>query len=451
MQISEIGNPKRSRIRDIYGIIPIAIYVTDDSCDYDCIYCPKIKDIPKSYLENEDTLRARALCYCPSKQIEYWKYIILKKTTTKSPIKLEIIILGGTFSNLSKQYRINFLKGIYDELNEFKSETFFLAKRNNSTAKYRACIVTIETRPDLISNDECEFLQLLGVSKIELGVQSLFNNVLESAKRKYTQETVIHSTKLIKSYGFKIGYHIMLRLPYSSAKMDLWMLNEISTNFDFIPDYLKIYPLVIFKNKLLQKKLHQLYEDNPWNSINVHSIKDTLVKFKSKIPEHIRIQRIGRQFEINDELNSLRLKVLEKMKVNNVQCKCIRCRELETFLQDYKFQQDHKTKLYVTKYSNTDYFIQILSIKDYLLGYLKLYASDKVIIREVKVVGKSSNVGYKSNLQGWGIGQMLIKEAEKLALKFDNDTIYVNASPGVFQFFFKMNYKIEKYFLKKKL
>lgn len=449
MQIAENNNRKRTKIRNIYGITPIPIYVKEDACNYDCIYCPKIKDIPKSYLKNEDTLRAKAFNYSPSKQVEYWKSVILKQGALTGPIKLEIIILGGTFSNLNKEYRITFLKGIYDALNDFKSKTLTLAKSNNSLAKYRACIITIETRPDLISNDECEFLRVLGISKIELGVQSIYNNILDSVDRKYTQEVVINSTKLIKSYGFKIGYHIMLRLPYSTAKMDLWMLNEISNNSDYIPDYLKIYPLVYFKEKSLQKKLYKLYRDKPWDSYDAYEIIDRLIKFKSKIPEHIRIQRIGRQFEINDELKSIRQRILDKMKDNSIDCKCIRCRELKTFLNEYKIQYNYKNNVYNTKYSNNDYFIQVLSSEGNLLGYLKLYTSQKAIIREIKVVGRSSNVGHKSNLQGNGIGHMLIEEAEKLALKLKYNVVYVNASPGVYSFFLKMNYKIEEHLLKR--
>jgi len=204
----------RTKVRNIFGIFaPIVVYTKNTTCKISCIYCPKEKNMPKSYTSNEDTLRALKFDFCPEKQIRFYLKQIDKIDDSNKPKKLELIILGGTFSELDIEYRKDFFKKIYDTLNESSSITLKTAKEKNKFAKYRASIVNIETRPELITVKECIFLLSLGISKIEIGIQSIYNNVLSAIKRPYNKNDIEATTTLLREYGFKITYHIMLNLP----------------------------------------------------------------------------------------------------------------------------------------------------------------------------------------------------------------------------------------------
>ena len=446
---------KRTRIRDIFGIIPITLYTRSFSCKISCIYCPQVSNIPKSYLKNEDTERAFEANYEADLQLDYWIKEIDKKFPGNKPLKLEIIVLGGTFGDLSRSYREDFFKKIYDKLNQKISHTLELAMELNKSAKYRACIITIETRPDTITTAECFFLRKLGVSKIELGIQSIYDDILNFAKRPYSRNEIIEVSSLIRREGFKLGYHIMLNLPLSNLELDRLMLKEITENADLQPDFLKIYPLTLVKNKDSQKKMWQLYDEGHWKPYTQDQLLSLIYDLKIGIPEYIKIQRIQRQFDNEDyiyedfEIRNVLADILNR---KGKECNCLRCQEMKTFKSNIKISSELEYVLNIININNGEYFyfsVKTKSQPKLLLGYLKLNILDRAIIREIKVIGKSSRIGTNGQIQGHGVGEFLLREAENFVMNKGFRDLLINASPGVRKFFEKLGYSEFNNFMKK--
>lgn len=447
---------RRTQIRDIFGIVPLPLYTKSYTCKISCIYCPQCYGFPKSYLKNEDTERARRANYEPDLQLNYWIAHLDKEYNTSKPIKLEIIILGGTFCDLSQSYREQFFKKMYDRLNQSVSTNLEEAIKLNKNAKYRAFIINVETRPDTINKSECRFLRKLGISKVEIGVQSLDDEILQFVGRPYTKKKIKESTAILREEGFKIGYHMMLNLPYSNYNIDRLMLNEIVVNPDFSPDFLKIYPLTLIRDKSQQRIMWQLYEQGLWNKYSNNELLTLLYELKCSIPEHIRISRIQRQFDNSDFFYGsfgFRNKLSLMLKENNNECNCIRCQEIRTFNATFSINSKKDCVLHIKKISDQSYFISVKprnNLKS-LLAYVKLHMGQSAIVRELKVLGKATPVGEPGQFQGRGIGKFLIKEVEKFVSQKNYKSLLINASPGARGFFLQFKYDECNNFLKKKL
>lgn len=444
----------RTKIKNCFGVIPIPIYTNCFNCKLSCVYCPKQKNIPKSYISNKDTLLAQKLEYSPRKQINYWINRIRDKFPNGIPYKLEIIILGGTFGDLSKKYRKSFFKGMLDTLNECESKNLKESILKNADAKHRACVITVETRPDNITNEECIFLLTLGVSKVELGVQTIYNDVLKFLGRPYNFEKIVKARNLLLKYGFKIGFHIMINLPLSDQQMDKKLLKEICCDPYLIPDFLKIYPLTLIKDETIQPKMWELYEKKIWVPYSREDILSILSSFLSEVPEFIRIQRFQRQFNDLDFFYSkfkFRKKLENILRKRDIEVKCIRSQEIKTYNSGVSYTNQSLINLSTQNYDGYNYFITIKNKNNLLLGYLRLYLNQRSIIREVKVIGESSPVGKTSKIQGRGLGKLFIKSAEKFSKKKGYKEVFVNTSPGVRDYFKKLGFIESNYLMKKEL
>ncbi len=183
----------------------------------------------------------------------------------------------------------DYVKNIYDFLNGYVSKTFIEAKETQKTGEDRCVVLAVETRPDLITDDWCNFLLYLGVTKIEFGVQNLNPEVLFLNRRLHGAEQVIQSTKIVRNYGFKIGYHIMVGLPGSNTDSDTVMLTEELWKDEFSPDYLKIYPCIILKGNYGQIGIKKLLEKG-WNPLDNETYIELINEIKPKIPRYEFIQ-----------------------------------------------------------------------------------------------------------------------------------------------------------------
>jgi len=433
----------RTQLSNKFGIIPIPIYIKKNECKSSCIYCPDYSDLPKSYLPNEDTIRAKKLNYDPVQQIRYWINRIRQKFSCHKPIKLEIIILGGTFSDIDNEYRLEFFKSLYDSLNENSSKSLIEAQHFNEVSNFRACVITVESRPDSITKEECNFLLNLGISKVELGIQSIYNHILEFIGRPYDLSDIKHANLTLKKFGFKVGYHIMINLPLSNLDLDTRMLIEINSNPMLMPDFVKIYPLSLVKDKYAQKIMWDLYEKERWKPYSFDELIKILYEFKKNVSPSIRIQRIQRQFNGRDYFYSkisIRDKLKEVLIKDHANCKCIRCEELKTYNSNLVLINSDEIKLFSNKIDNNNYFITIY-FHNFLIAYARLFLKNNfAIIREIKTVGKSSFVHEKSNIQGRGFGSYVLNETEKIVKSIGLKKIHAVASFGVRGFFKKNNY-----------
>jgi len=453
-------------VRSLSGIVNVSVLTKPYKCPGKCIYCPSQKNMPKSYLQGEPAAqRAQDLGFDPFKQTK--QRIEVLKMTGHATDKIEMRIIGGTWSFYPIEYRIDFIKQCFDACNNKKSKNLEQAQKINETAKNRVVGLSIETRPDFIDEKEIKFLRALGITKVELGVQSIYDDVLEFCQRDHNTQATTKATKLLKDAGFKVSYQMMPNLPKSNLKRDLAMFQELFENPDFKPDYLKIYPLVLLKEAPLYKQ----WQKKQFKDYSEKELRDLIIKIKASVPRYVRIERIIRdipsQYALNQaaKVTNLRQYILAEMQKNNLQCNCIRCREvgsdkhdhnIKLFRYDYEasggkeiflsFENQTRTKLYSMLRLRIP--SQVFSKQKHFLPVLQ----DSAIIREVHTYGAQTPIAQnkKAASQHKGLGKTLIKEAEKIAKnEFKLKKIAVIAAIGTREYYKKSGYLNTHTYLKK--
>ncbi len=248
----------KRKVRSLSGVVVVSVLTKPFPCPGKCIYCPKEKGIPKSYLSGEPAVeRAKALKYNPYLQVQ--KRIEMLKMQGHPTDKIELRVIGGSFSAYPKNYKIWFIKECFRAVNEIenpkykpqksksKIEDLIKEQKINEKAKNKIVGISVETRPDLITKEEIILIRTLGITMVEIGVQTIFNEILKKCKRGHTTEEIKTATKLLKDAGFKVMYHLMPNLPGSSPKLDEKMFKEVFENQNYRPDWLKIIP--VFQQK----------------------------------------------------------------------------------------------------------------------------------------------------------------------------------------------------------
>lgn len=470
---------KTRPIRSLSGIVNISVLTKPYPCPGKCLYCPLEKGIPKSYLSGEPAVeRAKRLNFNPYLQVK--KRIEMLEAEGHPTDKIELRIVGGTWSYYPKKYQIWFVKECFRACNSKKRDCNKIAmaellqqlkkeQKLNEKAKHRIVGLSIETRPDYINEKEIQWLRKLGVTMVELGVQSIYDDVLKLNLRGHGIKETILATKLLKDAGFKVLYQMMPNLPGSNLKRDEKMFEELFQNPDFQPDYLKIYPCAPLK----EAPLYKLWKAGKYKTYSERELINLLKSIKKKIPFYVRIQRITRDIPSNEilaggaKISNLRQIVAEEMKKEGWKCQCIRCREvrgnynpkdkLYLFREDYEASEGKEIFLsFETKNQEKLYSLLRLRIpKDegteasYIFPVLK----NAALIREIKTFGELVPIGKrKISPQHQGLGKKLIKEAEKIAKKeFGLNKIAVISGIGAREYFRQLGYKLKDTYMVKRI
>ena len=448
---------KKRPVRSLSGVAVVAVLTKQWPCPGDCIYCPTEAGIPKSYLSGEPAVeRAKLLDFDPYKQVV--TRIKSLKQTGHPVDKIELIVIGGTWSYLPKQYQIWFIKKCFDAANQAKSKTLLSAQKKNETAKHRIIGLTLETRPDYINKTEIKRMRKLGCTRVEIGVQSVYDDILEKNNRGHKTKEIIKATKLLKNSGFKICYHMMPGLLGSSIKKDLAMFKQIFTNPVFQPDMLKIYPCVITKGS----KLFDIWKNNNYKPYTDEQLIDLIIKIKSITPRYVRINRLIRdipawQIEAGSKTSNLREIIQEKMKDMKLKCKCIRCREIKDKQITIK-----NLKLLNKEYTASDGQEIWLSFndtkQDKLAAFIRLRLptnSSTALIRELHTYGQlieidSSKQPHKAT-QHLGLGKKLILAATKIAKQRGCKKMSIIAGIGTREYYRKLGYRLKNTYMIKSL
>lgn len=454
-------------IRTQSGVAVIAVLTKAYPCPGKCLYCPTEKDMPKSYLSNEPAvMRAIKENFSPYRQVQ--TRIKSLRLNGHHTDKIELIVMGGTFSCLPRPYQKRFIYECFKACNEYgkvskvpkakKSirpnleELLLKEQKKNEKSKQRIIGLTLETRPDYINEREIVNFRNLGCTRVELGVQSIFNDVLEKNKRGHKIEASIEASKLLKDAGFKINYHIMPGLYGSSLKRDYLMFKELFSNPDFQPDMLKIYPTVVTRNSDLCK----LWKNGKYKPLSDNNFQKFILKVKKNIiPPYVRIARLVRDVPATSIVAGPTASNLRQLIEKESACQCIRCREVGA---NYAIQE--KTVLDRIDYPASDgkeIFLQYISPKNnklFALLRLRITSANSAIIREVHTYGKLAKINKKdkNSPQHIGLGKKLISEAEKIAKKeFGLDKIVVISGVGVREYYRKLGYKLENTYMVKYL
>lgn len=442
-------------IRSLSGIVNISVLTKPYRCPGKCLFCPIEKGIPKSYLSGEPAVeRAKKLNYNPYWQVK--KRIDMLAAEGHPTDKIELRIVGGTWSFYPKSYQTWFVKKCFEAANQKKSQGLLAAQKINEKAQHRIIGLSIETRPDFINLAEIKRLRKLGVTLVELGVQSVYNDVLKFNLRGHTVKEIISATKLLKDAGFKVLYQMMPNLPKADLKKDEQMFTVLFANQAFRPDLLKIYPCALLK----EAPLYRLWQKNKYQPYGQKQLTELIKSVKKIIPYYVRIQRINRDIPSSAivsgaaKISNLRQILAATMKKENWQCRCIRCREVK---ENYRSKE--KAHLFRQDYQAADGQEIFLSFENktrsklYSLLRLRITSQKKAMIREIHTYGTLVPLARKKKApQHRGFGKKLIKLAEKITQKeFRLKKISVIAGIGAREYFRKLGYSLKDTYMVKKL
>ena len=473
------------------GVAPVSLFTAPGGCPFNCLYCPKVKGTPKSYLEDEPAImRATRNDYDPLKQT--LSRLIQLKLLGHSVSKIDIIIQGGTFSYYDKIYRENFVAKIFLAANAdleavLKNGYLDIPKKlnlneiqkTNEKTTNRIIGITIETRPDFINEKELKFLRELGVTRIEIGVQSLNEKVLKTIRRGHGLNEVKNANKLLRDFGFKVNFHMMPNLPGATPTTDISMFKELFKSPAYRPDYLKIYPTMVIKNS----DLAQWRKTHHYESYSDKTLLQTLCSIYKVLPNYVRVQRLIRDIPAGEIVSGSTVSNLHEnldkiFLKNHWPLLEIRSREIAGRKPALRLQ------LKITQYEaakGQEYFLEYVDKDNNLYGLLRLRISDNnlkdyfkqkekqgsteqreagssklparqiALIREVHVYGQATKLKTVGLVQHKGLGSLLLKEAEKIAKLGGCNAIAVIAGVGVRNYYRERKYRLFQTYMYKKL
>lgn len=280
-------------VKTASGVAVIALMPKPYACPHGrCTYCPGGIEFnsPNSYTGNEpSTINAIENQYDPKKQITNK----LDKLVAygHDPSKMELVIVGGTFLFMPKDYQTNFIKSCYDALNGFDSATLEEAKQANEKAQIRNVGFTIETKPDYCKEEHVDMMLDYGVTRIEIGVQSLQESVYKIVNRGHTYSDVVESFQISKDAGYKIVAHMMPGLPTVSPEVDIADFKKLFLDDSLKPDMLKIYPSLVLQHT----PMYQDYLQGKYTPYSDEDMIHVLMELKKNIPRWVRIMRVQRE------------------------------------------------------------------------------------------------------------------------------------------------------------
>ncbi|RJP63066.1 MAG: tRNA uridine(34) 5-carboxymethylaminomethyl modification radical SAM/GNAT enzyme Elp3 [Ignavibacteriales bacterium] len=464
---------KRS-VRTLSGVSVITVLTKPFVCPGKCVYCPTEPEMPKSYLSNEPAAaRAKLNLFDPLRQVNMRIKALLNNGHQVD--KLEVLILGGTWSVYPDKYQRDFVRDLFYAANTFdeekKRKPLSLKEEQdiNENAKYKIIGLTPETRPDYINEMEIKRMRELGATRVQLGVQHTDNKVLDLIVRGHSIEQSIKATKMLKEVGLKVDHHYMPDLPGSTPDKDLEMMKYVYTSSDLQPDQIKIYPCIVNE----YAELNKWYQEGKYQPYSAKDLINLLLKIKEITPPWIRINRLIRDIPeesiiAGNKVTNLRQHLQTEMKKQGKACQCIRCREVRDDNKD-----TDKAILVKREYRASDgdeIFISFESEdKSKLYAFLRLRFNDDIsenifdelknaaLVRELHVYGKMIPTYSEdqddeiSQTQHMGFGKKLMAEAERITKARGINKVAVISGIGVRNYYKKLGYKLEGTYMTKKI
>ena len=449
-------------VRSLSGVTVVTVLTKPYPCPGKCIFCPTDVRMPKSYLPDEPgAMRGLHHNFDPYDQV-YARLEALQAVGHPTD-KIELLILGGTWSAYRKDYQEWFILRCFEALNGAESDTLEDAHTTNETAAHRSVGLVIETRPDHIDHEELAWLRHLGVTKVQIGAQSLDDRILELNKRGHTVEDTKDAVALLRAAGFKIVLHWMPNLYGASLSSDQEDFKGLWVNL--CPDELKIYPNQLLANA----ELYDYWERGEYQPYSTEELIDLISEIKTTIPRYCRVNRVIRDIPSTNVVEgnkrtSLRQDIQAEMKKRGTRCQCVRCREVRK--QSIRSGELELNDLVYLAGKAEEHFISYNTADDKLAGFLRLSlpgvnAEDAgmsdldqaAIIREVHVYGQSLEVGEKQQglAQHAGLGTSLLDSAENIAKEEGYRRLAVIAAVGTRQYYLKRGFERGDLYLFKEL
>ncbi len=430
---------KKARIRTLSGVAPIAVLTKPMGCPGKCIFCPTEARMPKSYLSNEPAvMRAVRAEFDPFRQVR--DRLAALENCGHATEKIELIVMGGTFSAHPRKYQNWFLRRCFAALNSRRAKSNSLAnlKTANEKSRHRVVGITLETRPDFLDEREVRRFLKLGATRVEIGVQNLDDRILKISKRGHGAAESARAIALLKKNGLKVGIHMMPNLPGATPKSDFEMFREIFGDEKWRPDQIKIYPTVLVENCELEK----LWRAKKWRPYSDKILTELLAKIKSIVPEWVRLTRIIRDIPAESILAGSKLTNLRQiLQQRKVACRCIRCREIRSENFDAR-----KVKLIRREYRASGGREIFLSFEfgEKLISLLRLRLDENATVRELHTFGEEVGISKSGNSQHRGFGKKLISAAERIARENGFAKLRIISGVGVREYYRKLGYSLDR-------
>lgn len=433
-------------VRTLSGVSTVTVLTKPYPCPAHCLFCPEDARMPKSYLPDEPgAMRAVEHDFDPYDQVH--SRLESLEAVGHPTEKVELLILGGTWSAYRRDYQEWFVLRCLEALNETPSTSLAEAHSLNETAQHRNVGLVIETRPDEITVDEVAWLRKLGVTKLQMGAQSMDDRILALNQRGHTVAQTGQAVALLRAAGFKIVLHWMPNLLGATTDSDredfkrLWL--------DLCPDEIKIYPCQLLENA----PLYAYWQRGEYQPYSQQQLVSLLADIKPGIPRYCRVNRVIRDIPSThvvsgNKRTSLRQDAQVEMTRRGTRCQCIRCRELRS----HEFENSDLVldDLEYAAGGASEHFLSFVTPDDRLAGFIRLSLpgpdspatglSDlegAAIIREVHIYGQSLAVGEDPNgaAQHSGLGTRLLEQASEIARRNGFKRLAVIAAIGTRRYY----------------
>lgn len=470
---------KAKPIRTASGIAVVAVMCKPHRCPHIsftgniCVYCPGGPDSDfeystQSYTGYEPTsMRAIRARYDPYLQTRH--RIEQLKQLGHSVDKVEFIVMGGTFMALPEEYRDYFIRNLHDALSGHTSNNIYEAVKYSERSLTKCIGITIETRPDYCMKRHLSDMLTYGCTRLEIGVQSVYEDVARDTNRGHTVKAVCESFHLAKDSGFKVVSHMMPDLPNVGLERDIEQFTEFFENPAFRPDGLKLYPTLVIRGT----GLYELWKSGRYKSYSPSDLIELVARILALVPPWTRVYRVQRDIPMplvssGVEHGNLRELAFARMKDLGIQCRDVRTREVG--IQEIH----HKVRPYQVELVRRDYVANggwetFLSYEDpdqdILIGLLRLRKCSEEtfrfelvggvsIVRELHVYGSVVPVSSRdpTKFQHQGFGMLLMEEAERIAREeHGSGKIAVISGVGTRNYYRKIGYRLQGPYMVKTL
>jgi elongator complex protein 3 len=470
---------KAKPVRTASGIAVVAIMSKPHRCPHIattgniCVYCPGGPDSDfeystQSYTGYEPTsMRAIRARYDPFVQTR--DRLEQLEKLGHDVDKVEFVLMGGTFMSLPSDYRDYFIRNMHDALSGHSSLNVKEAVAYSEHSHSKCVGITIETRPDYCLKPHINDMLLYGCTRLEIGVQSVFEDVARDTNRGHTVEAVKKCFRLSKDSGYKVVVHMMPDLPNMGMERDYESFRELYENPDLRPDGLKIYPTLVIRGT----GLYEMWKTGQYRNYNPDALVDLIARVLALTPPWLRIYRIQRDIPMplvtsGVDYGNLRELALNRMKELNLSCRDVRTREVgltevhkkirpkdvELIRRDYVANGGWETFLSYED-PNQDILIGMLRLRklgeDTFRPELKGQAS---MVRELHVYGSVVPIHSRdpTKFQHQGFGSLLMEEAERIAREEHGSVkMGVISGVGTRHYYRKLGYELEGVYMVKTL
>jgi elongator complex protein 3 len=451
----------RKPTRTLSGVAVIAAMTSPARCPHGtCVPCPGgVSHIsPQSYTGREPAaLRAAQHSYDPYNQVNAR---LGQLEEIGHPLdKAELIIMGGTMTSRPLGYQHWFVKRCLQSMNDYPSkersppkwQSFQEAALINESSAVRNIGTTFETRPDWCGPTEIRGMLNLGATKVELGVQSTRDDLLENMRRGHTVEDTVLANLALREAGLKVGFHMMPGLPGSTPQSDLAVFQELFQDERFRPDYLKIYPTLVVEGT----ELYRRYLSGDYMPLGDEEAAELVSQIKEMLPGYVRLQRVQRDIPAQlivagVKKSNLRQLALSRLKARGGRCRCIRCREAGLRgISEADVELRHEV---YRACGAEEHFFSFEGVDETLVGFLRLRLGACARVRELHIYGPMVPLGTrKSGWQHRGWGAKLVEAAEDKSRELGYETLNITSGIGARGYYRRLGYALQDPYMIKEL